>query len=91
MSESEKSSIGQFSSSKVPYQQPSNSECPITNNLVRMTPEKESISFKANLVGAPVEVENLIEHIRIVAEQFLYHWKTLPICTPLKEKLLNYI
>lgn len=42
-------------------------------------PEKEPINFQINLVGAPPEVEQLIEHIKSVAEQFLYHWKTFPI------------
>lgn len=43
--------------------------------------EKESLSFQINLVGAPPEVEQLIEHVKQVAEQFLYHWKTFPIST----------
>jgi hypothetical protein len=42
-------------------------------------PEKEPINFHINLVGAPETVEQLIEHIKKVAEQFLYHWKTFPI------------
>lgn len=42
-------------------------------------PEKEPVNFTVNLVGAPQEVEQLVEHIRSVAEQFLYHWKTFPI------------
>lgn len=42
-------------------------------------PEKEPIKFQINLVGAPPEVEQLIEHIKDVASQFLYHWKTFPI------------
>lgn len=42
-------------------------------------PEKEPVSFVINLVGAPSEVEQLVEHIKSVAEQFLYHWKTFPI------------
>lgn len=42
-------------------------------------PEKEPIKFQINLVGAPEEVEQLIEHIKNVASQFLYHWKTFPI------------
>lgn len=42
-------------------------------------PEKEPIKFQINLVGAPTEVEQLIEHIKDVASQFLYHWKTFPI------------
>lgn len=42
-------------------------------------PEKEPIKFQINLVGAPSEVEQLIEHIKDVASQFLYHWKTFPI------------
>ena len=52
-------------------------------NLSRPTsllgPEKEPIKFQINLVGAPAEVEQLIEHIKDVASQFLYHWKTFPI------------
>lgn len=46
-------------------------------------PEKEPVNFVVNLVGAPPEVEQLVEHIKNVAEQFLYHWKTFPIgrCT----------
>ncbi|XP_058129825.1 uncharacterized protein LOC131272187 isoform X2 [Anopheles coustani] len=51
--------------------------------LVRPTsllpPEKEPVNFQINLIGAPPEVEQLIEHIKAVAEQFLYHWKTFPI------------
>lgn len=51
--------------------------------LVRPTslqpPEKEPVNFQINLIGAPPEVEQLIEHIKSVAEQFLYHWKTFPI------------
>lgn len=42
-------------------------------------PEKEPVNFMINLVGAPPEVEQLVEHIKNVAEQFLYHWKTFPI------------
>lgn len=42
-------------------------------------PEKEPINFHINLVGAPDTVEQLIEHIKQVASQFLYHWKTFPI------------
>lgn len=42
-------------------------------------PEKEPIKFQINLVGAPPEVEQLIEHVKDVASQFLYHWKTFPI------------
>lgn len=44
-----------------------------------LSPEKEPINFSVNLVGAPPEVEQLVEHIKGVAEQFLYHWKTFPI------------
>lgn len=49
-------------------------------SLVPLAPEKEALIFSVNLTGAPPEVENLIEHIKAVAEQFLYHWKTFPIC-----------
>lgn len=49
-------------------------------SLVPLAPEKEALAFTINLTGAPPEVEHLIEHIKIVAEQFLYHWKTFPIC-----------
>ena len=42
-------------------------------------PEREPVKFNVNLVGAPAEVEQLVEQIKNVAEQFLYHWKTFPI------------
>jgi len=42
-------------------------------------PEREPIEFQVNLVGAPREVEALVQQIKNVAEQFLYHWKTFPI------------
>lgn len=49
-------------------------------SLLAMAPEKEPVTFTVNLIGAPPEVEQLVEHIKTVAEQFLYHWKTFPIC-----------
>lgn len=49
-------------------------------SLLSLAPEKEPLVFDVNLVGAPPEVEQLVEHIKTVAEQFLYHWKTFPIC-----------
>lgn len=42
-------------------------------------PEKQPIKFDVNLVGAPPEVEQLVNNIKLVAEEFLYHWKTFPI------------
>ncbi|KAH8278955.1 hypothetical protein KR018_011774 [Drosophila ironensis] len=42
-------------------------------------PEREPIEFNSNLVGAPPEVEQLVEQIKSVAEQFLYHWKSFPV------------
>lgn len=42
-------------------------------------PEKEPVNFTISLVGAPPVVEQLVEHIKTVAEQFLYHWKTFPL------------
>ncbi|XP_055309168.1 uncharacterized protein LOC129573035 [Sitodiplosis mosellana] len=51
-------------------------------SLLAMTPEKEPIIFDANLIGAPPEIQTLVEHIKIVAERFLYHWKTFPITIP---------
>lgn len=42
-------------------------------------PEKEPMKFQINILGAPPEVENLIEHIKDVTSKFLYHWKTFPI------------
>lgn len=42
-------------------------------------PEREPIRFDVMLVGAPPEVEQLVDNIKRVAEQFLYHWKTFPI------------
>lgn len=50
------------------------------NSLLTMTPEREPINFDINMIEAPPEIQALIEHIKIVAEQFLYHWKTFPIC-----------
>lgn len=44
-----------------------------------LQPEREPIKFEVNLVGAPPEVEQLVNNIKHVAEQFLYHWKTFPI------------
>ncbi|KAI4456833.1 hypothetical protein MML48_8g00017365 [Holotrichia oblita] len=47
-----------------------------------LQPEREPIKFDVNLVGAPPEVEQLVNNIKQVAEQFLYHWKTFPIVLP---------
>lgn len=44
-----------------------------------LQPEREPLRFDVNLVGAPPEVEQLVNNIKQVAEQFLYHWKTFPI------------
>lgn len=44
-----------------------------------LQPEREPVKFEVNLVGAPPEVEQLVNNIKHVAEQFLYHWKTFPI------------
>lgn len=49
------------------------------NSLTILAPEREPVNFGVNLIGAPPEVEQLVEHIKAVAEQFLYHWKTFPI------------
>ncbi|CAG4979420.1 unnamed protein product [Colias eurytheme] len=45
-------------------------------------PEREPLRFDVNLVGAPPEVEQLVNNIKQVAEDFLYHWKTFPIVLP---------
>ncbi|XP_045520407.1 uncharacterized protein LOC123711728 isoform X1 [Pieris brassicae] len=45
-------------------------------------PEREPLHFNVNLVGAPPEVEQLVNNIKQVAEDFLYHWKTFPIVLP---------
>lgn len=50
-----------------------------TSLLSPPIPEKEPISFEVNLVGAPVEIQKLVEHVKVVAESFLYHWKSFPI------------
>lgn len=42
-------------------------------------PEREPLKFDVQLVGAPPEVEQLVNNIKQVAEDFLYHWKTFPI------------
>ncbi|XP_050419885.1 uncharacterized protein LOC126832893 isoform X2 [Adelges cooleyi] len=45
-------------------------------------PEKESLKFDVNLCGAPEEIVHLVDNIKQVGEQFLYHWKTFPIVLP---------
>ncbi|XP_059059117.1 uncharacterized protein LOC131852469 [Achroia grisella] len=45
-------------------------------------PEREPLHFDVQLVGAPPEVEQLVNNIKQVAEDFLYHWKTFPIILP---------
>lgn len=62
----------------IPSKQSQNARSRPTS-LIKLAPEKEALAFDINLTGAPPEVESLIEHIKIVAEQFLYHWKTFPI------------
>ncbi|XP_052740461.1 uncharacterized protein LOC112056878 [Bicyclus anynana] len=54
------------------------------NSLVLETPapEREPLRFDVQLVGAPPEVEQLVNNIKQVAEDFLYHWKTFPIVLP---------
>lgn len=44
------------------------------------SPKREKLHFHVpTLIGAPPEVEELVQHIQHVAEQFLYHWKSFPI------------
>ncbi|XP_054282157.1 uncharacterized protein LOC128999597 isoform X1 [Macrosteles quadrilineatus] len=46
-------------------------------------PEKEPLKFEtSHLTGAPEEVVQLVNNIKEVGEQFLYHWKTFPIILP---------
>jgi hypothetical protein len=45
-------------------------------------PEKEAINFYVNIIGAPPEVEQLINNVKDVASQFLYRWKHFPINLP---------
>lgn len=52
---------------------------PLRPRSLPIGPEKEPINFSVALVGAPPEVEQLVEHIKAVAEQFLYRWKTFPL------------
>ncbi|XP_049817861.1 uncharacterized protein LOC109609412 isoform X1 [Aethina tumida] len=47
-----------------------------------LQPEREPLRFDVALVGAPPEVEQLVNNVKQVAEQFLYHWKTFPIILP---------
>ncbi|KAB0793481.1 hypothetical protein PPYR_13101 [Photinus pyralis] len=51
-----------------------------SNDSLRL--EREPLKFEVNLVGAPPEVEQLVNNIKQVAEQFLYHWKMFPIVLP---------
>ncbi|KAK7794593.1 hypothetical protein R5R35_003607 [Gryllus longicercus] len=48
----------------------------------RPEPEREPVKFDVHLRGAPEEVVELVQNIKDVAEQFLYHWKTFPIVLP---------
>ncbi|CAG9786374.1 unnamed protein product [Diatraea saccharalis] len=50
--------------------------------LETLPPEREPLRFDVQLVGAPPEVEQLVNNIKQVAEDFLYHWKTFPIVLP---------
>ncbi|KAJ4443209.1 hypothetical protein ANN_04876 [Periplaneta americana] len=43
---------------------------------------REPVKFDVHLRGAPNEVVQLVQNIKDVAEQFLYHWKTFPIILP---------
>ncbi|CAG5051731.1 unnamed protein product [Parnassius apollo] len=54
------------------------------NSLLLEVPptEREPLRFDVHLVGAPPEVEQLVNNIKQVAEDFLYHWKTFPIVLP---------
>ncbi|KAJ2939182.1 hypothetical protein O0L34_g8494 [Tuta absoluta] len=50
--------------------------------VLEAAPEREPLRFDVQLVGAPPEVEQLVNNIKQVAEDFLYHWKTFPIVLP---------
>lgn len=52
---------------------------PVSLLLEGTQPEREPLQFDVQLVGAPPEVEQLVNNIKQVAEDFLYHWKTFPI------------
>ncbi|XP_055603337.1 uncharacterized protein LOC129751698 isoform X2 [Uranotaenia lowii] len=64
---------------------------PLVRPNTLLPPEKEPVFFHINLIGAPPEVEQLIEHIKSVAEQFLYHWKTFPINLPTPLSINNQV
>lgn len=53
-------------------------------------PEREPLHFDVQLVGAPPEVEQLVNNIKQVAEDFLYHWKTFPIGKNVSWNLWSY-
>lgn len=45
--------------------------------------QKEPVEFETiHLQGAPAEVELLVNNMKSVAQQFLYHWRTFPIILP---------
>ncbi|XP_076032256.1 uncharacterized protein LOC143020023 isoform X3 [Oratosquilla oratoria] len=46
----------------------------------RMT--KEPLAFEVDAEGLPPETDRLLLHIKKVAEDVLYHWKTFPIVLP---------
>lgn len=60
---------------------------PSSLQLEAPPPEREPLHFDVQLIGAPPEVEQLVNNIKQVAEDFLYHWKTFPI----GESVLNFL
>ncbi|XP_046394390.1 uncharacterized protein LOC124162073 isoform X1 [Ischnura elegans] len=45
-------------------------------------PEREPVKFDIHIRGAPPEIFQLVQSIKDVAEQILFHWKTFPIVLP---------
>nr|XP_045593779.1 uncharacterized protein LOC123755315 isoform X1 [Procambarus clarkii] len=45
-------------------------------------PEREQLSFEVNTEGLPPDTAALLDQIKQVAEDVLYHWKTFPLHLP---------
>ncbi|KAK8396821.1 hypothetical protein O3P69_005057 [Scylla paramamosain] len=47
-----------------------------------LQPEREPLTFETNTEDLPPETAALVDHIKQVAEEVLYHWKTFPLHLP---------
>ncbi|XP_018011416.1 uncharacterized protein LOC108668684 [Hyalella azteca] len=57
-----------------------NDSASVTTPLLE--PQREQLTFNITTEGLPPESLALLEHIKQVAENVLYHWKTFPVALP---------